>query len=106
MWLTLIADSEGDIDNLITRTEKEGDNIQEATGTSFGFAKLWVVEKDIMEDIAEDAPADTQDDGFWGDVIAQAAAEKAKAKAAEITGRGAKRRAAVAQVPGTSVNFL
>lgn len=93
------VDSEGDIDNLITRTEKEGDNLPEATGSSFGFAKLWVVEKDTMEEIPEDVSGEAQDDGFWNDVIARAAAEKAKAKAAEVTGRGAKRRAAVAQVP-------
>ncbi|KAF8497997.1 hypothetical protein JB92DRAFT_2985471 [Gautieria morchelliformis] len=89
--------SEGDIDNLIARTEKEGDDVPEATNSSFGFAKLWVVEKDSMEEVVEDVPADAQDDGFWGNVLARAAAEKGKAKAAEVTGRGAKRRAAVAQ---------
>lgn len=97
MRLTL-ADSEADIDNLIARTEKEGDEIPEVTNSSFGFAKLWVVEKDTMEEVVEDVSADAQDDGFWGNVLARAAAEKAKAKAAEVTGRGAKRRAAVAQV--------
>lgn len=97
MRLTL-TDSEADIDNLIARTEKEGDEIPEVTNSSFGFAKLWVVEKDTMEEVVEDVSADAQDDGFWGNVLARAAAEKAKAKAAEVTGRGAKRRAAVAQV--------
>ena len=57
-----------------------------------------------MEEVVEDPLADAQDDGFWGNVLARAAAEKAKAKAAEVTGRGAKRRAAVAQVSTTLSN--
>jgi len=52
------------------------------------------VEKDVMEEVAEDAPADAQEGGFWDEMLARAAAEKAKKKAAEVTGRGAKRRAA------------
>ena len=59
-----------------------------------------------MEEVVEDIAADAQDDGFWGNVLARAAAEKAKAKAAEVTGRGAKRRAAVTQVLPTSSNPL
>lgn len=94
-------DSEEDIDNLIARTEKEGEDVPEATRSSFGFAKLWVVEKDTLEEVSEDVTADAHDDGFWGDVLARAAAEKAKAKAAEVTGRGAKRRAAAVQVLAT-----
>ncbi|KAF8519115.1 P-loop containing nucleoside triphosphate hydrolase protein [Hysterangium stoloniferum] len=89
--------SEADIDKLIERTELEGDKVAESAESGFGFAKLWVVEKDSMEEIIEDTPPDTEENGFWEDVLARATNEKAKAKAAEVTGRGAKRKAAAIQ---------
>jgi tRNA U34 5-methylaminomethyl-2-thiouridine-forming methyltransferase MnmC len=80
--------------------------VAESADSGLGFAKLWVVEKDSMEEVAEDPTPDTEENGFWGDVLARAAAEKAKAKAAEVTGRGAKRKAAAIKVCYSSYLIL
>ncbi|GJJ09860.1 hypothetical protein Clacol_004084 [Clathrus columnatus] len=87
--------SEQDIDKLIIRTEEEGDAVAEDNNTSgFGFAKLWEAYKDVLKEVQEDASTEDQDTGFWDSILAKATEEQAKIGAAEVTGRGAKRRAA------------
>lgn len=93
--ILFLLDTDVDIEKLILRTEHEGDEVAEgSTNTSsFGFAKLWTADKDVLEEIQEDTPQD-QDTSFWDAMLAKVTEEQAKAKAAEVTGRGAKRRAA------------
>ncbi|KAG0704357.1 SNF2 family DNA-dependent ATPase [Suillus ampliporus] len=86
---------ENDIDKLIERTEVEGD--QEAatkeTGLSFAFAKVWAADKDTMEEIQEDVPETEQGDS-WAQALERIAAAKGAQQVTEVTGRGARRKAA------------
>ncbi|KAJ3927888.1 MAG: hypothetical protein NXY57DRAFT_1042073 [Lentinula lateritia] len=50
-----IVYSEEDIDNLITKTKKEGDqeNVPKE-GAAFAFAKIWTADKDELEELANE----------------------------------------------------
>ncbi|KAH9942923.1 SNF2 family N-terminal domain-containing protein [Amylocystis lapponica] len=87
--------SEQDMDNLIEKTEKEGDEVepQEGGGAAFSFAKVWSADKDSLEEMADDANTISQVDS-WAQTLERLAAERAKEQAKEVTGRGVRRRAA------------
>ncbi|KAF5388487.1 hypothetical protein D9757_004581 [Collybiopsis confluens] len=53
-----IVYTETDIDNLIAKTEREGDQDEiHKEGNAFSFAKIWTAEKDELEEIADDGQA-------------------------------------------------
>ncbi|THH02604.1 hypothetical protein EW026_g282 [Hermanssonia centrifuga] len=86
--------SEHDIDNLIEKTEKEGDSQEPQPGESlqFSFAKVWAAEKDSLEEMPENESQGQED--VWAQTLARIAEESAKVQAKEVTGRGVRRRAA------------
>lgn len=89
-------DSDHDIDKLIEKTETEGDQQepQAGEGAAFSFAKIWSADKDQLEDLeTDDAVRQAQDDA-WAKTLQRIAEERAKEELVEISGRGAKRRAA------------
>jgi hypothetical protein len=97
-WIfKFLKDSDADLDKLIGRTEtevqgKEKDpSSQHALNQTlkFDYAKLWVVERDTLEEVkdGEDIDGDS-----WAGILAKARAEAAKAIISESLGR---RRAAV-----------
>ena len=89
--LIVPLDSEGDIQQLIERTEKEGDK-QEPTageGGTFSFAKVWSAEQDV-----EDTPDERAQEDAWAQTLARIAEERSKERAKEETGRGVRRKAA------------
>lgn len=94
------SDGEHDVEKLIEKTEKEGDQQEEAGtgGLSFAFAKVWAADKDAMEDIPEDPQENSNQGDSWAQTLQRIAAERDKEIAKEVTGRGAKRRAAMIQV--------
>lgn len=89
----MLADTDADIDKLIDRTEKEGDQVEEAA-SAFNFAKLWVIEKDALEEVPDEPANESQDGGFWDAILARAAKEKADKNEGEANGPRPKRRAA------------
>jgi len=88
--------SEQDIDKLIEKTEKEGDQVEPEVGAggTFSFAKVWSAEKDSLEEIADDAPDAVDQVDSWAQTLERLAAERAKVEEQEVTGRGVRRRAA------------
>ena len=104
------ADSEADIQSLIEKTEKEGDQIEETSqnqSSAFSFAKVWAADKDALTDMNEGASehADETDDS-WAQVLAKLETERTKTQAQEVTGRGAKRKAAPSFLPQVCTSFL
>ncbi|KAG2154662.1 hypothetical protein DEU56DRAFT_769656 [Suillus clintonianus] len=86
---------DNDVEKLIEKIEVEGDQ-QAATkeaGLSFAFAKVWAADKDTMEEIQEDVP-DTEQGDSWAQALERIAAEKGAEQVTEVTGRGARRKAA------------
>ncbi|KIP12064.1 hypothetical protein PHLGIDRAFT_400060 [Phlebiopsis gigantea 11061_1 CR5-6] len=84
--------SENDIQHLIEKTEKEGDEQEPATGEgggSFSFAKIWSAEQDV-----EDTPDERAQEDAWAQTLARIAEERLKEQAKEATGRGVRRKAA------------
>lgn len=90
------SDSDHDIDKLIERTEKEGDEVEStsASGNTFSFAKVWSADKDSLEEIPEEGPDTADQVDSWAQTLERIAAERTKVQAQETTGRGARRRAA------------
>ncbi|KZT75062.1 hypothetical protein DAEQUDRAFT_659936 [Daedalea quercina L-15889] len=85
--------SEHDIDKLIERTEKEGDQVESeaSANATFSFAKIWSADKDELEEVQDEA-GDQLDS--WAQTLERIATERAKTQAAEMTGRGVRRKAA------------
>ncbi|KAJ7487418.1 SNF2 family DNA-dependent ATPase [Mycena galericulata] len=84
-----------DIDNLIDKTEKEAEpeNSSEEGALSFSFAKIWAAGKDTLEEVVEE-----EDQGdSWAQTLQKINEDREKSRAQEIalSGRGARRRAAV-----------
>lgn len=96
-------DSETDVDNLITKTENEGDQEEQgssANGMSFAFAKVWAADKDGLEEMAdEEITADRGDS--WAQTLKRIEDERARLQAMDVTagGRPARRAAAMALKP-------
>ncbi|KAJ4485941.1 SNF2 family DNA-dependent ATPase [Lentinula aciculospora] len=88
-----IVYSELDIDNLIAKTEKEGD--QEAApkeGAAFSFAKVWTADKDELEEIADE---DQFEVDSWAQTLQRINDERAKKQVQEEEeyGKGGRRNA-------------
>ncbi|KAI0785072.1 SNF2 family N-terminal domain-containing protein [Abortiporus biennis] len=88
--------SETDIDKLIEKTEKEGDQPEQQSNESnlFSFAKVWAADKDDLEDIADDSAEATEQKDSWAQMLELIAAEGVIEQEKEATGRGVRRRAA------------
>jgi hypothetical protein len=87
------ADTEQDIEQLIDKTEQEGEQVEAVKDQfSFSFAKVWAADKDSLEDVADDTP----DVDSWAQTLKRIAAEQRQHKGQEVTGRGTRRRAAAA----------
>lgn len=59
----------------------------------FDFAQVWDRGQGTKTEIPDDTQDTTADEDFWAGVIRRAAEEKAKKRAQELTGRGARKRA-------------
>ncbi len=97
MLIVMPVDSEHDVDNLIEKTEKEGDQVEPdsgGAGSLFAFAKVWSADKDDLEELAEQAPEHTEEADSWAKALELIAARKAAEQEKEVTGRGVRRKAA------------
>ncbi|KAI0652071.1 SNF2 family N-terminal domain-containing protein [Trametes meyenii] len=88
--------SEHDIDNLIEKTEKEGDEVEPESGAGslFAFAKVWSADKEGLEDLPDEAPENLQEADSWAKALQLIATERVKEREKEVTGRGVRRKAA------------
>lgn len=106
---TVAADSEADIQSLIERTEKEGDQLEQSgqnQPSAFSFAKVWAADKEAlteMDDVTSERAGEVGDS--WAQVLAKLEAERGKVRAQEVTGRGARRKAAPSFLPEVSAYF-
>ncbi|KAH8099377.1 SNF2 family N-terminal domain-containing protein [Cristinia sonorae] len=89
-----ISYSDHDIDNLIEKTEKEGEQQEEQNkeGSLFSFAKVWAADRDALEELEETDQAQQADS--WAQTLQRLADEMAQQREQEATGRGVRRRAA------------
>ncbi|KAA1471579.1 hypothetical protein DENSPDRAFT_799677 [Dentipellis sp. KUC8613] len=88
--------TDNDVDNLIEKTEREGDGQDAAaeSGLTFSFAKVWAAEKDDLEEMADDQQEGTDQVDSWAQTLQRIAAQRAMVETAEATGRGVRRKAA------------
>jgi hypothetical protein len=98
-----MQDSDADITKLIERTEQDAESKPKQKGEQgsmkFDYAKLWVNQRDAFEDVQE-AASDDQDS--WRALLSTLKEEEAERKKNEVTGRGAKRKAAAKAVEQVS----
>lgn len=74
--------------------------------SAFSFAKVWAADKDILTEMDDANSERTEEvDDSWAQVLAKLEAERSKTRAQEVTGRGAKRKAAPSFLPEVSVYF-
>lgn len=92
-------DSDQDVDQLIDKLEKD-EPTQDVDGEkpSFSFAKIWHAEIDNMEDFSETTGTPQNESDSWAQTLDKIAAERAKTKAVEVSGRGARRKATEVKV--------
>jgi hypothetical protein len=84
---------------LIEKTETEGsphEETGEENGQVFTFAKVWTAENEVLEELEDQAPEHTETTDTWARALELIAKEQAQSKAAERTGRGVRRKAAIA----------
>ncbi|KZT02402.1 uncharacterized protein LAESUDRAFT_661821 [Laetiporus sulphureus 93-53] len=88
--------SEHDIENLVEKTEKKGDESEAQTSTAgaFSFAKVWSAEKDSFSEIGDEPQDGVDQVDSWAQTLERIAAERVKVQVQEVTGRGVRRRAA------------
>ncbi|PIL31731.1 hypothetical protein GSI_06435 [Ganoderma sinense ZZ0214-1] len=88
--------SEHDIDNLIEKTEKEGEEVEPESGAGslFAFAKVWSADKEGMEELADEATEQSEEADSWAKALELIATRAAAEKETEQTGRGVRRKAA------------
>ena len=93
--MTLLIDSDDDLDKLIERVENGEDEVSAASHdkASFSFAKVWEMDKGSFEEIADDRGPDSTQDDFWAKVVERSEREQAEAAANEKSGRGVRRGA-------------
>jgi chromodomain-helicase-DNA-binding protein 4 len=92
---TTPTDTEADIKNLIERTEQateEEDEEGKGGGFNFSFAKVWEAAKDDLIELPTEGGQSAETNDSWAATLAKLDEERLKAKAAELTGRGARRR--------------
>ncbi|KAF8898923.1 SNF2 family N-terminal domain-containing protein [Infundibulicybe gibba] len=87
--------TDNDIEKLIDKTEKEGDQEEEVAkegAMSFSFAKIWAADKDTLEEVEEVDQGDA-----WAQTLQTITTERAKIQQEVAkSGRGVRRRAAAA----------
>jgi chromodomain-helicase-DNA-binding protein 4 len=90
-------DTDNDIDKLIEKTEKEGEQEEPSKEgvLSFSFAKIWEADKDSLVEVEDQDQGDS-----WAQTLEKIKAEREKLQSQEIalSGRGVRRRAAIAKV--------
>lgn len=104
-----ITYSEQDIDRLIEKTETEDEPPKEAgedTGHAFSFAKVWTAENDGLEEVDDRAHGSSGTVDSWALTLELIAKEQAQMKATERTGRGVRRKAAIAAGNQQMFDFL
>lgn len=89
-------DSEHDIDNLIDKTEKEGNEVDQSSNKEalFSFAKVWSADKDSLEEMSDETAVQAEQVDSWAQTLERIAAERLQAQEQEATGRGVRRKAA------------
>lgn len=94
-----MLDSDQDIDDLIERTEKEGDQNEpeDQSKALFSFAKIWSTEKNSLEELPDNDGAEGSADS-WADVLSKIEQEKSLNEKPEAFGRGVRRKAALLNV--------
>ena len=91
-----LKDTEQDIDNLIEKTEREGDGTaEEPSNNAMGFAKIWSLHKDDVEELEDD---NNEQNDAWAQTLAKMVDDQKRAEKEEKTGRGARRKAALVKV--------
>lgn len=95
------SDSEQDLDKLIEKTETEtetekpsAEETGEDPGQAFSFAKIWTAENDTLEELEDQGNLEATDS--WAQALKLIAMEQTQTKATERTGRGVRRKAAIA----------
>ena len=68
----------------------------EDSGQAFSFAKVWTAENDALEELEDQAPERMAAPDSWAHALELIAREQAQMKATERTGRGVRRKAAIA----------
>lgn len=84
---------------MIEKTETEEappEETGEETGQAFTFAKVWTAENEVLEELEDQALEHTETTDTWARALELIAKEQVQSKAAERTGRGVRRKAAIA----------
>ena len=68
----------------------------EDLGEAFSFAKVWTAENDALEEFEDQALEHMEAPDSWAHALKLIAEEQAQMKATERTGRGVRRKAAIA----------
>ncbi|KAI9513073.1 SNF2 family N-terminal domain-containing protein [Russula earlei] len=103
-----ISYSDQDLDKLIEKTETEEappEETGEDSGQVFSFAKVWTAENDTLEEL-EDQAYDAEATDSWAHALQLIAKEQGQMKVTERTGRGVRRKAAIAAENQQKLNFL
>jgi chromodomain-helicase-DNA-binding protein 4 len=89
-------DADQDIDNLIEKTEQEGEKDEKEEevkdgALSFSFAKVWASDKGAMEEVQDNDQGDS-----WTQTLQKITAERDQRQAEQVvaSGRGVRRAAA------------
>ncbi|KAI0307674.1 SNF2 family N-terminal domain-containing protein [Multifurca ochricompacta] len=104
-----ITYTDQDLDKLIEKTEVEGEQVEDASeeaGHTFSFAKVWTAENDTLEEMDDQAHGHTGPIDSWAHTLDLILKENVKMKAAERTGRGVRRKAAIAAGNQQKLDFL
>lgn len=99
LFTSYSLDSDQDLDKLIEKTETENEQPKEAnedTGHAFSFAKVWTAENDGLEEVDEQVHELAETFDSWAHTLELIAKEQAQMKSTERTGRGVRRKAAMA----------
>ncbi|KAF8499266.1 hypothetical protein F5888DRAFT_160250 [Russula emetica] len=104
-----ITYSDQDLDKLIEKTETEETPPKETgedPGQAFSFAKVWTADNDALEELEDQALEHTAATDSWAHALELIAKEQTQTKAAERTGRGVRRKAAIAAENQQKLDFL
>ncbi|KAI0048335.1 hypothetical protein FA95DRAFT_1517538 [Auriscalpium vulgare] len=93
-----IVYNDHDIDNLIEKTEAEGEQEEQGNTSEglFQFAKVWAADKDDLEDVPDEDPEAHEQVDSWALTLKRIQDQRSSEQAKELTGRGVRRKAAVA----------